>query len=147
MSDNLTLDGLRELVRAGEIDTVLVCFPDMQGRLMGKRVTGHFFLDQVVEEMHVCDYLLTVDMDMGPVPGYAAASWQRDYGDFAVKSDLATLRHVPWLEATALVMGDGVDHDGALGAVRIRPPRHRLGSRAQTYPPAPSALMMSLPLM
>ena len=69
MAGNLDLETLTALIRAGDIDTVLVCFPDMQGRLVGKRITGNFFLDHAVNEMHVCDYLLTVDMEMEPVPG------------------------------------------------------------------------------
>ena len=77
MSGNLDLETLSEAVGAGSIDTVLVCFTDMQGRLIGKRVTGHYFLEQVVHEMHACDYLLALDMDMEPVPGYAAASWDK----------------------------------------------------------------------
>src|SRR3546814_2212766 len=88
MTGNLDLETLTQLVEKGEIDTVLVCFPDMQGRLVGKRVTGRFFLDHAVHEMHVCDYLLTVDMDMEPVPGYRAASWDKGYGDFEVRADL-----------------------------------------------------------
>ena len=91
---------------------MLACFADMQGRLIGKRVTGHYFLEQVVHEMHACDYLLALDMDMEPVPGYAAASWDLGYGDFAIRPDLATLRRIPWLEGTALVLGDVVDHHG-----------------------------------
>jgi Glutamine synthetase len=112
MSGNLKLDTLRDLIKSNDIDTILVCFPDMQGRLMGKRVTGHFFLDQVIDEMHVCDYLLALDMDMEPVPGYKAASWDLGYGDLTVRPDLATLRHIPWLPKTALVLGDCVDHHG-----------------------------------
>lgn len=112
MSGNLDVPGLRADVESGEIDTVLVCFPDMQGRLIGKRVTGRFFVEKCLDEMHVCDYLLTVDMDMEPVPGYQAASWDTGYGDFALKPDLATLRRIPWLEATALVMADCQDHHG-----------------------------------
>ena len=112
MSGTLTLDALREFVGAGEIDTILVCFPDMQGRLLGKRVTGHFFLDHAVKELHVCDYLLAVDMDMEPVPGYKASSWELGYGDFELRADLTTLRHIPWLPATALVMADCLDRDG-----------------------------------
>ncbi len=108
----LDLETLRRLVADGEIDTVLVCMPDMQGRLIGKRVTGHFFLDEVAHEMHVCDYLLTVDMEMEPVPGYRAASWDQGYGDFAIRPDLSTLRRIPWLPGTALVLGDCVDHHG-----------------------------------
>ncbi len=112
MGGNLDLESLREFVKAGEIDTVLVCFPDMQGRLIGKRVTGHYFLDHGVHELHACDYLLAVDMDMEPVPGYKAASWDLGYGDFAIRADLGTLRRIPWLEATALVIGDCVDDHG-----------------------------------
>lgn len=112
MAGALDLDTLTQEVAAGAIDTVLACFVDLQGRLIGKRVTGHYFLEQVVEEMHACDYLLAVDMEMEPVPGYQAASWDLGYGDFAIRSDLATLRRIPWLEGTALVLGDVVDHHG-----------------------------------
>jgi glutamine synthetase len=113
MTGNLDIADLKAYVEQGEIDTVLVCFPDMQGRLVGKRVTGRFFLEKCIDEMHVCDYLLTVDMDMEPVPGYRAASWDTGYGDFALKPDMRTLRRIPWLEATALVIADCVDHHGA----------------------------------
>ena len=91
MSGTLTLDALRDFVKVGEIDTILVVFPDMQGRLLGKRVTGHYFLDHGVEALHVCDYLLAVDMDMEPVPGYKASSWELGYGD-VVDHDLHTGR-------------------------------------------------------
>ncbi len=103
---------LKKLVAEGEIDTVLAVFPDMQGRIVGKRVTGHFFLDSIKDEMHACDYLLAVDIGMEPVPGYRAASWEKGYGDFTVKCDMSTLRRIPWLEGTALVVGDVQDHDG-----------------------------------
>ena len=112
MSGTMTLDQLRDFVSGGEIDTILVVFPDMQGRLLGKRVTGHYFLDHGLEQFHVCDYLLAVDMDMEPVPGYKASSWERGYGDFPIRPDLTTLRLIPWLPATALVMADCLDHDG-----------------------------------
>ena len=85
MAGNLDLEAFRGLVGSGEIDTVVVCFPDMQGRLLGKRITGRYFLDHAIDEMHVCDYLLTVDMEMEPVPGFKAASWDTGYGDFAVR--------------------------------------------------------------
>jgi glutamine synthetase len=114
MRGYLDLPALRELVDSGEIDTVVVCFADMQGRLLGKRVTGHFFLDSVVEETHACNYLLTVDMEMEPVPGYEAASWDQGYGDFTIKPDPASLRRTAWLEGTALVLGDVCDHHGGL---------------------------------
>lgn len=112
MSGKLDLDQLRRKIENGETDTVLVAMVDMQGRLVGKRVTGRFFLESVVDEMHVCDYLLTVDMEMEPIPGFEFASWDRGYGDFAVLPDLNTLRDIPWLPGTALVLGDAVDHHG-----------------------------------
>ena len=112
MAGNLVLETLTSLIGSGDIDTVLVCFPDMQGRLVGKRITGSFFLEHAVQEMHVCDYLLTVDMEMEPVPGYQTASWDTGYGDFGVRPDLTTLRRIPWLEGTAMVLGDCVNHAG-----------------------------------
>ena len=112
MPGNLDIDTLKRLIDAKEIDTVLVCMADMQGRLMGKRLTGHYFLDSLGHGIHACNYLLTVDMEMEPVPGFRAASWERGYGDFTIKPDLATLRRIPWLEGTALVLGDVVGHDG-----------------------------------
>ncbi|MCH8001217.1 MAG: glutamine synthetase [Proteobacteria bacterium] len=112
MNGKLDLETLTRLIEQGEIDTVLVCFPDMQGRLMGKRVTGHFFRDSVAKETHACDYLLAVDMEMEPVPGFKAASWDLGYGDFVIKPDMSTLRRTPWLEGTALVIGDILDHHG-----------------------------------
>ncbi len=112
MKGVLTLEDLARAVDGGAIDTVVVCFPDMQGRLVGKRFTGRFFLDGALRETHACNYLLTVDIDMEPVPGYAAASWAKGYGDFVLKPDLATLRRVPWLEGTALVLADVCDHHG-----------------------------------
>lgn len=114
MTGLLTLEQLTAGIRDGKIDTVIVAFPDMQGRLMGKRVTGSYFLDTVQHETHACNYLLTADMEMEPVPGYAAASWKLGYGDFALKPDLNTLRIVPWLEGTAQVLADLTDHEGAL---------------------------------
>ena len=106
----LTLAELTVLTNSGEIDTVLVCFTDMQGRLTGKRFTARFFVDGAYEETHACNYLLALDIDMEPVPGYKAASWAQGYGDFVMKPDLATLRRIPWLPATALVLCDVQDH-------------------------------------
>ena len=106
----LTMEDLQDAVGASEIDTVIVCFPDMQGRLIGKRFQAEYFLDGAHEETHGCDYLLANDIDMEPVPGYAAANWEKGYGDFVMKPDLATLRRIPWLPATALVLCDVVDH-------------------------------------
>ena len=110
MNGILTLESLKALVSSGEIDTVLVCIADMQGRLIGKRFQAEFFLDSAHEETHACDYLLANDIDMEPVPGYKAASWDKGYGDFTMKPDLATLRRIPWLEGTALVLCDVLDH-------------------------------------
>jgi len=111
----LTLDELKEAVGDGSIDTVVVAFTDMQGRLMGKRLHGEFFLEGEVAEHGVegCNYLLALDMEMVPTPGYGIASWERGYGDFALKPDMATLRRIPWLEATALVLCDVAWHDGS----------------------------------
>jgi glutamine synthetase len=106
---------LESAVGDGSIDTVVVAFTDMQGRLMGKRLHGEFFLEGDVAEHGVegCNYLLALDMEMDPTPGYGIASWERGYGDFGLKPDMATLRRIPWLEATALVLCDVVWHDGS----------------------------------
>jgi glutamine synthetase len=103
----LTLEALDAAVAEGEIDTVLTVFPDMYGRLMGKRMTGRFFVDHVAAEgTHVCDYLLACDMEMDPVPGYKFASWEAGYGDMRAAPDLNTLRRISWLPGTALVLCD-----------------------------------------
>jgi glutamine synthetase len=109
----LTLDELDRAVHEKAIDTVVVAFTDMQGRLMGKRLHAEFFLEDDVSEHGVegCNYLLALDMEMDPIPGYGIASWEQGYGDFVLKPDLATLRRIPWLEATALVLCDVVWHD------------------------------------
>ncbi|MCY1493557.1 Glutamate--isopropylamine ligase [compost metagenome] len=112
MTAPLTLAELRKLAEAGSVDTVMACIVDMQGRLIGKRFQVEFFLDSAHEETHGCDYLLADDIDMEPVPGYAAASWQKGYGDFVFKPDLSTLRLVPWVEGAALVLCDVQDHHG-----------------------------------
>ncbi|GLZ86576.1 glutamine synthetase [Metapseudomonas resinovorans] len=106
----LSFDELKKAVASGEIDTVLACMVDMQGRLVGKRFQAEFFVDSAYEETHCCNYLLADDIDMEPVPGYAAASWSKGYGDFVLKPDMSTLRRVPWLECTALVLCDVLDH-------------------------------------
>jgi glutamine synthetase len=111
MPGNLTLEQLKADVANGTIDTVNVAFVDMQGRLLGKRFHAAHFLD-AHDETHACNYLLTVDIDMEPVPGYKAASWDKGYGDFVLKPDLATLRRTPWLPGTALVLCDVQDHHG-----------------------------------
>ena len=95
----LTLDELRAAVRTSEIDTVIVGFCDMQGRLMGKRAHATAFVDGMAAQgVEGCNYLLAVDVDMNTVTGYAFASWERGYGDFVLRPDIATLRRIPWLE-------------------------------------------------
>lgn len=106
----MTLDQLQAAFDAGEIDTVLVAAPDMQGRLMGKRFHAAHFLDAGHKETHCCSYLLATDMEMLTVSGYASTSWEKGYGDYTMKPDLATLRRVPWLPGTALVLCDLIDH-------------------------------------
>src|SRR5437764_10990150 len=111
----LSLDELRSDVESGAVDTVIVCFTDMQGRLLGKRLDAEFFLSEQ-EAGHPgegCNYLLALEMEMDPVQGYAIASWERGYGDFALVPDLATLRRIPWHEATALVLCDVQWADGS----------------------------------
>jgi glutamine synthetase len=111
----LTPDQLRADVETGAIDTVIAAFTDMQGRLMGKRLDAEFFLEELDagHEVEGCNYLLALDMEMDPVPGYAMASWERGYGDFGLQPDLGSLRRIPWHEATALVLCDVQWHDGS----------------------------------
>ncbi|CAG0964900.1 MAG: glutamine synthetase [Rhizobiaceae bacterium] len=110
MAGNLTFDQLKKAVADGEIDTVLAAAVDMQGRLIGKRFLAKYFVESAYDETHGCNYLLANDIDMEPVPGYKAASWSKGYGDFVMKPDLSTIRSVPWLEKTALVLNDVQDH-------------------------------------
>ncbi|QDC08978.1 glutamine synthetase [Oceanicola sp. D3] len=110
MPGNLTLETLKEMAATGEIDTVLVALVDMQGRLMGKRFHVSNFLEHSVEETHCCNYLLATDLVMSTPDGYKATSWEAGYGDYVMRPDLATLRHVPWLEGTAMVICDILDH-------------------------------------
>jgi glutamine synthetase len=110
----LTLEQLRVEVSEGSIDTVVLAFTDMQGRLQGKRLAADYFLDDVVgHAVEGCNYLLAVDVEMNTVPGYAMSSWERGYGDFVLTPDMETLRRIPWYEATALVLADLGWHDGA----------------------------------
>ena len=117
----LSLPQLRAEVESGAIDTVISALPDLYGRLVGKRITGHFFLDEVAAHgMHVCDYLLACDMEMDPTPGYAFTSWDTGYGDLHAVPDLATLRRAAWLPRTALVLCDShrEEHEPAAVAPR-----------------------------
>lgn len=107
MAGNLTTAELDAAIDSGEIDTVVVAFPDAQGRLVGKRVAARFWRDEVLPHgAEACNYLLSVDVDMNTVDGYAMSSWEKGYGDMLLVPDLDTLRRVPWQEGTALVMAD-----------------------------------------
>src|SRR5689334_7924188 len=109
----LSLEELGTEAEAGTIDTVVTAFTDMQGRLVGKRIDVSYFLDEVVDHgIEGCNYLLALDMEMDPVPGYEMANWEKGYGDFGIAPDIETLRRIPWLDATAFVICDVVDHDG-----------------------------------
>src|SRR5690606_37381827 len=110
MAGNISFDQLKQLVADGQIDTVLGAAVDMQGRLIGKRFLAKFFVESAYEETHACSYLLADDIDMEPVPGYKAASWAQGYGDFVLKPDMNTIRVLPWLEKTALILCDIQDH-------------------------------------
>ena len=112
MAGKLTLDELSQAVTDGEIDTVIAAQTDMQGRLMGKRFQAEFFVDSAWRETHSCNYLLATDMEMVPVDGYKSTSWEAGYGDYMMKPDLSTLRRIPWLDGTALVLCDTLDHHG-----------------------------------
>ena len=110
----MTLDELRKAVDEGTVDTVLLVFADMQGRLQGKRLVGSHFVHDVVEHgAEACNYLLAVDVDMNTVSGYAMASWETGYGDFEMRPDFATLRPVSWVPGTAICMADLRWHDGS----------------------------------
>lgn len=117
----LTLEQLEEKIRSGEIETVLTVFSDLYGRLMGKRITGDYFLEYVAKSgIHACNYLLTVDMEMEPIPGYKFASWELGYGDFHCALDLETLRQATWLEKSALVICDICDDEHTLTPIAPR---------------------------
>ena len=123
----ISLANLDSLVTDDLIDTVVVAFVDLQGRLMGKRVTGRFFLDHVAgsdgtdgEGIEACDYLLTVDVDMNVLEGFRYSSWEGGYGDFRGRPDLSTLRVTPWLEKTAIVLCDIVESSDEPPIARLR---------------------------
>ena len=110
MPGKLSFDELKQAVADGDIDTVLTVQVDMQGRLMGKRMHADYFVDSAWQETHSCNYLLATDMEMETVAGYKSTGWESGYGDYIMKPDLDTLRRIPWLEGTALVMCDVLDH-------------------------------------
>lgn len=107
MQGKLIVKQLRKKAKQGKIDTVIVAFPDIYGRLIGKRFTADFFLDSAAKHgTHACNYLLTADMEMEPLPGFDFANWEKGYGDFHLQPDFSTLRRAAWLKKTALVICD-----------------------------------------
>ncbi|HAB14820.1 MAG TPA: glutamine synthetase, partial [Verrucomicrobiales bacterium] len=113
----MTLSQLTTQVRQGRIDTVLVAFPDPFGRLVGKRFQANFFLNSVAKHgTHGCNYLLTVNLEMDPLDGFAVANWDSGFGDFEMRPDLTTFRALPWQPGSALVICDFLKQDGALVA-------------------------------
>jgi len=106
----MTFDELKSRVADGSVDTVLTCLVDMQGRLMGKRFHAVNFVETSFKETHCCKYLLATDLEMATPDGYAATSWRAGYGDYVMAPDLDTIRPMPWLEGTVLVLCDVLDH-------------------------------------
>src|SRR5437016_14503913 len=112
---SMTLQSLKTQIRSGIIDTVIVALPDPFGRLVGKRFRGEVFLDSVAKHgTHGCNYLLTVNIEMDPLDGFKVASWDKGFGDFALKPDLDTLRVIPWQTGAGLVICDHVKPGGSL---------------------------------
>ena len=113
----MNLQTLKAKIRKGEIDTVITVFPDVFGRLVGKRFTGKFFIDQVASHgTHGCNYLLTVNLEMDPLDGFKVANWDKGFGDFEFRPDASTIRALPWQPGAALVLCDYRHHDGELVA-------------------------------
>jgi glutamine synthetase len=110
----MSVDKLKDAIKAGNVDTVLVVFTDVQGRLQGKRVHGRYFRDEVLAHgTEGCNYLLAVDVEMNTVGGYRMSSWEQGYGDFVLRPDLSTLRPVSWISGTAMVQCDLLWLDGS----------------------------------
>jgi glutamine synthetase len=111
---HMNRDALAQKIDTGEIDTVLMVFPDHGGRLVGKRLTAPYFLEQADEGTHGCNYLLTVNIEMDPLEGFKLASWDQGYGDFAMKPDMSSLRLLPWQKGAAMVICDVFKEEGGL---------------------------------
>src|SRR5438105_10597174 len=111
----MNLKELTAQIKQGAIDTVIVAFPDVFGRLIGKRFTGDFFLKSVAKHgTHGCNYLLTVNIEMDPMDGFKLANWDAGFGDFLLRPDLSTLREIPWQPGAIMVICDSCHHDGSL---------------------------------
>ena len=130
----LSLAALEQLAGIGTVDTVIVAFADMQGRLVGKRVAARLFAEEMAAHgAECCSYLLAVDVEMNTVAGYAMSSWDTGYGDMVMLPDMSTLRLIPWLPSTALVIADLSWADGSAVAPApraiLRRQLDRLGER------------------
>ena len=113
----MNLQALKRKITKREIDTVIAVFPDVFGRLVGKRFTGEFFLDHVMSHgTHACNYLLTVNLEMDPLDGFPLANWEKGFGDFEMRPEFATMRPLPWQPGAVLVLCDYRHHDGTLVA-------------------------------
>lgn len=131
---------LERLIADGEVDTVIVGFTDMQGRLIGKRISARLFVDDVAAHgAECCNYLLAVDVDNNTVDGYAISSWETGYGDMVMTPDFSTLRLLPWQPATALVMADLSWTDGTPSCRRRAPScgPSSTGSPSAAWVPSP----------
>jgi len=127
----ISREALGQMIRDGSIETVIFAFPDLYGRLVGKRLAGPFFLNEVADHgVHMCDYLLTVDMEMDPVPGYQFSSWEKGYGDLLCRPDWNSLRVASWLDKTAIMLCDAYDDDGKAISVSPRQILRRQMTRA-----------------
>jgi len=134
MIGRIDTETLKRMVADDEIETVIAAFPDMYGRLVGKRLVARFFVDEVMTHgLHACDYLLACDIDMDPVPGYAFTSWAKGYGDFRPIPDFETLRIASWQNKTAIVVCD-VYYDDRHELVPLAPRsmlRHQIARAAE----------------
>ncbi len=130
-SAKLSLEQLVRQIKDGEVDTVILAISDLQGRPMGKRLTGAYFLDHVDEGLHACDYLLAMDVDNEPLPGFNFAGWSRGYGDIHGRPDLNTIRRLPWLEKTAFILCDVESFEGVPVAIAPRTILRRQVERAR----------------
>ena len=109
----MTFEILKRKIKAGELDTIIVVAPDVFGRLVGKRFTAEFFLNQVARHgTHGCNYLLTVNVEMDPMDGFKLASWEKGFGDFEMRPDLSSIRALPWQPGAAMVLCDFHHDDG-----------------------------------
>src|SRR6185436_9689133 len=125
----MTPSTLRNWILKGKFDTVIVAFPDVTGRLVGKRFTSRVFLDSVARHgTHGCNYLLTVNIEMEPQSGFRLANWESGFGDFRLVPRLETLRPIPWLPGTALVICDFCRENGEPVA---EAPRSLLGRQVE----------------